>query len=145
MQLSLLLIRLYKILESNKKKYVFLPFILYWIILLGLTSYPADGIPVFGIGDKFEHLFAYLVLSIFMQLTFHFQERYINLKKNHVYYTIVISVIYGILDELHQYYIPGRFCDILDLISNIIGTLIAVVLVNYFINRGSDTKNLSYE
>ena len=140
MQLNLLLTRLYNFFKSNKKKYVYYPLLMYWFILLGLTSYPTDSLPAFGIGDKFEHLIAYLVLSIFLYLTFHFQNKYRKLKENPALYTIIISSFYGIIDELHQYYIPGRYCDLLDLASNFVGVLLAVYVVAFFVKSVSQPK-----
>jgi VanZ family protein len=34
-------------------------------------------------------------------------------------------VIYGLFDEIHQYYVPGRFADPYDFLANIIGIMIA--------------------
>jgi VanZ family protein len=141
MQLNLLLTRLYNLFESNKKRYVYYPLLIYWLILLGLTSYPTDAFPSFGIGDKFEHLIAYLVLSIFLYLAFHFQNKYNKLKENPALYTILISCFYGIIDELHQYYIPGRYFDLLDLASNFIGVLLAVSVVAFFVKSVSQLKD----
>lgn len=134
MQLSLLLIRLYSFLESNKKYLVYFPLYIYWIVLFALTSFPTDALPSFGIGDKFEHLIAYFILTIFMQLTFHFQKKYQKLKSRHQFYAILISCLYGVFDELHQYLIPGRYCDTLDLLANFLGIFLASYLVSMFIN-----------
>jgi len=133
MQLSLLSIRLYSFLESNKKSLVYFPLYFYWIILFALTSFPTDALPSFGIGDKFEHLIAYFVLTILMQLTFHFQKKYERLKLKPGYYAVLISALYGIVDEVHQYFIPGRYCDILDLLANFVGIILAFFLAKYFL------------
>ena len=133
MQLSLLSARLYSFLESNKKYLVYFPFYFYWVILFALTSFPTDALPSFGIGDKFEHLIAYFILTILMQLTFHFQEKFERIKLKPGYYSVLTSALYGIIDEVHQYFIPGRYCDVLDLLSNFVGIILAFLLVNYFL------------
>ncbi|KAB2840209.1 MAG: hypothetical protein F9K45_09235 [Melioribacteraceae bacterium] len=143
MQLNLLSIRLYSLLESNKKYLVYFPLYIYWITLFALTSFPTDALPSFGIGDKFEHLIAYFVLIIFMQLTFHFQEKFEKLKKSNQFYAIVISCLYGVFDELHQYFIPGRYCDILDLLANFAGIFIASYLVSSFIKTAISKGELN--
>ena len=140
MQLNLLLTRLYNFFESNKKRYVYYPLLVYWLILLGLTSYPTNSMPKFGIGDKFEHLIAYLLLSILLYLTFHSQNKYKKLKGNPALFTIIVSFFYAIIDELHQYYIPGRYCDLLDLVSNFIGVLLAVTMVAFFVKSALQLK-----
>ena len=141
MQLNLLLTRLYKFLAKNKKRFVFIPLGIYWVILLVLTSIPSEGTPTFGIGDKFEHLIAYFVLSILLQLTFHFQNKYKILNVRHAFYTLVIACFYGIFDEIHQYFIPGRYFDLLDLLANFIGIVIAVSLTSYFIKINSQSRD----
>lgn len=140
MQLSLSLSRLYSFLESNKKKVVYLPLWLYWVILFALTSIPAEGLPTFGISDKVEHLIAYFLLSILLQLTLHFQNKFLKLKKRHALYTAIVGCLYGIVDELHQHLIPGRYCDLLDLVSNFVGVFLAVGIVTFFINTVSQLK-----
>ena len=38
---------------------------------------------------------------------------------------IIISIIYGILDELHQFFVPGRYSSFFDIILDTIGIAIA--------------------
>jgi len=38
---------------------------------------------------------------------------------------IIISIIYGILDELHQFFVPGRYSSFFDIILNIMGITMA--------------------
>ncbi|GAH22780.1 unnamed protein product, partial [marine sediment metagenome] len=33
----------------------------------------------------------------------------------------IVSILYGILDEIHQYFVPTRFFDEIDIFCNIIG------------------------
>lgn len=140
MQLNLLLTRLYNLLESNKKKYLLYPLWIYWFILFVLTSYPSDALPAFGVGDKFEHLIAYFVLSILIYLNFYFQDKYKLFNKRPALYTVLIGCVYGILDEIHQFFIPGRYFDLLDLAANFIGVISAVLIAKYFVKTVSQIK-----
>ena len=140
MQLSLLLSRLYKFLENHKKYFVYFPLGIYWVIIFALTSFPTNALPSFGISDKIEHLLAYFVLSILLQLTLHFQNKYKFLKVKSGLYSFLICSLYGILDELHQYLIPGRYCDLLDMLANFIGITFGIILVNKFIKTFAVVK-----
>jgi VanZ family protein len=48
-------------------------------------------------------------------------------------FTIIFSFVYGMADELHQLIIPGRSCELLDLISDFIGVIIGVIVVSILI------------
>jgi VanZ family protein len=37
---------------------------------------------------------------------------------------VIIAVLYGASDEIHQYFVPGRVCDIFDLVADSIGGFI---------------------
>ena len=129
MQLNTLLNQIYSILEANKKLLVFTPFFLLWGILFTLTSIPSDSMPIeLGIHDKIEHLIAYFAFSGMLYLTLHFQNKFISFSRNNILWTVFFSSIYGILDELHQIPIPGRYFDLLDLLANEIGIFLGVYL-----------------
>jgi VanZ family protein len=52
----------------------------------------------------------------------------------------VISTAYGALDELHQYFVPGRQCDAADLAADALGALAAAGAIRAWgiIARGSE-------
>ena len=49
-------------------------------------------------------------------------------KKSLIPIAVIIAIFYGVLDEFHQYYIPGRFFSIFDMMINTLGILIASVI-----------------
>jgi len=124
-------IRLYQKINQNKKLYIYTPLVIYWIILLAATSFPSDALPSIGINDKYEHLVAYFILSVLFGLTLMFQEKNQRMKKNWNSYTVMILLAYGIFDEVHQYFIPGRYFDWIDLLANFVGIILGV----YFIRK----------
>jgi hypothetical protein len=45
---------------------------------------------------------------------------------------VLFCLLYGISDELHQFFIPGRNCCIYDLLADVAGAVIVVLLWFYF-------------
>ena len=58
---------------------------------------------------------------------------------------VVTAVFYGITDELHQYFTPGRYCSFRDVLANALGAFLAygISMLDYLIlNRTSFQKKL---
>lgn len=125
-------IRLFQKIITDKKLYIYYPLTIYWIILLAATSFPTDSLPIIGLNDKLEHLIAYFILSILFSLALFVQEKNQFLKKNWNVYSVIILTSYGIFDEVHQYFIPGRFFDWLDLFSNFVGIILGVYIIRKY-------------
>jgi VanZ family protein len=117
-------------LESHKNKLVYLPLIIYWIVLFVATSLPGNDLPNLGVSDKIEHFVAYFILAIFLNLALTLQTKFKWLKQKANFASILIISIYAGLDELHQIFIPGRSCDIRDWITDFMATCLAVLLMN---------------
>jgi VanZ family protein len=45
----------------------------------------------------------------------------------------LIAAIYGALDEYHQYFVPNRSSEFLDWVADLIGVIIAVFLLRYYL------------
>lgn len=56
---------------------------------------------------------------------------------------IVLTVIYGFLDEWHQSFVPGRTPDILDIIADTVGATLAILLVTWLARRSADRQESS--
>jgi VanZ family protein len=51
---------------------------------------------------------------------------------------MIIAVSYGVSDEIHQYFVPGRYCSLYDVFSDTAGAILAygVACLDYFfLNR----------
>jgi len=123
-------------LEIHKKWMVYFPLIIYWIILFIATTLPARDLPKTGVSDKIEHFTAYFILAFLLNLTLMFQNKYPKLKQNAWLFTLIFTLLYAGLDEIHQLFIPGRDCDILDWLADASGALLALgilrIIINYF-------------
>lgn len=99
------------------------PLILYMAFMFYLSSlsYPLkdSGILEFSFRDKIFHLIEYFILSflIFRLLNFY------RIKKKYLY-AIILTTLYGISDEFHQFFVIGRYCSFFDMLANFLGSLL---------------------
>jgi VanZ family protein len=94
-----------------------LPFLLWLIAIIVLTSFPLKAIPevqVFGM-DKIFHFFLFSVLILFF---------FFGYGKKNWKFLFLIGFFAGIC-ELYQYYVPGRCVSIYDFVFNLSGVGIA--------------------
>lgn len=116
-------------LEKNWKKTIFIIFAAYWIVLLTATSLPGSDLPDLGVSDKLEHFSAYLIFSFMLCIVLMFQDKYRLLKRRALPTTILFISVYAAFDELHQLFIPGRSCDIIDWSADFTSACLAVSVV----------------
>ena len=79
------------------------------------------------------------MLSIFLNFVLYFQKKYKYVSKKSFLYSLIIVVLYGIFDEIHQIFIPGRYFDIFDLVADVLGCLAGILFVQQIIkiNKGT--------
>lgn len=51
-------------------------------------------------------------------------------KNRHIFYSFGFSVLYAISDEIHQYFVAGRYCDIKDVLIDSCGAILAILLIH---------------
>ena len=114
---------------------VYTPLVAYWIILFIATTLPATSMPSFGVVDKVNHLLAYFILAILLFLTLLFQQKVPLSLNKAAAYALIICSLYGMLDEVHQIFIPGRSAEFLDFLADACGALLGVLLMNYLVKK----------
>jgi len=117
---------------ANLRNY-FLPAAIVWaVVIFCLSQIPGVDVPplVFNT-DKLLHAIVYSILGFLtlgsMKST---AEGY---RLFQLWLAVVLVVIYGGLDEFHQYFVPGRTADIHDLMADAVGGLLGAGLLYYFI------------
>lgn len=120
---------------KTKKRILNYSLIVYWIILFVATTLPSSSLPEIGVIDKVLHLAAFTLLAVLVNLTFLSQENFRTLSARAFLFTLITITIYGIFDELHQMMIPGRSCDVLDIIADIAGGIIGIAAVYFFVKQ----------
>lgn len=126
---------MYNFLYRNRFYLINIPLVIYWLILFILTSLPSKMAVTVNVSDKIEHFGAYGLLSVFLYLNLSFQNKIKIFNKFPATFTVLIASLYGLLDELHQLFVPGRSAEFLDWIADFSGSLIAVLIVRFLILR----------
>lgn len=114
------------------KPYSIYLLVLYIIAVITVSSIPS--LPTLKIHtnkaeirlDYLIHICEYGILGLLTFLAFSGKDMQLNLRKFLMITTGL--VIFAVLDELHQKLIPGRSYNIFDMLSNITGILISLVL-----------------
>ncbi len=111
-------------------------------IIFYLSHQPGGKLPEFHISDKIMHILAYGALSaasLFAVIS--------NRKKRSCMKTgaaiIVFCLIYGITDEFHQSFIPGRTMSVADLVADFTGAVLAVAAWLFWTRNHSPGSRLT--
>lgn len=74
------------------------------------------------------HIVVFFFLSLFLFISL------IKTKNKRLFiFSILILIAYGILDEIHQFFVQGRFCSISDVGIDLIGILFAFMVYSIFL------------
>ena len=114
-----------------------LPLAAYGLLIFIQSSFPSPihepDVPYF---DKYLHVIAYAVLGVL------FFRAYRTLRLGDdttkvVLLSILSAGLYGISDEIHQYFVPGREADAMDAAVNFVGAACGVFCYQYVAKRRS--------
>lgn len=118
-----------------------LPLLAWILIIFGLSAIPNVPTIHFIIApDKIVHASIYFVLCLLARRAFFEQDRFPWLKRHAIFSAILFTILYGIGDEIHQIYVPGRTPDIFDALADALGGLL---FVGWFWARGLMQKGKS--
>lgn len=103
-----------------------LPAILVMVIIFVFSSQPSDELPSFDWADtlikKGGHIVGYAILAWSYWYAFGMQD-------NKRWLAWLFAMLYALTDELHQFFVPGRYSSIWDvLIFDNLGAMILVWL-----------------
>jgi len=81
--------------------------------------------------DKVAHLLAYGLLGIFYLVSF--SKSLVTISWRFVLLASLCALAYGVSDEFHQSFIPGRDSSIADLAADFMGALLFTALGKWFL------------
>jgi VanZ family protein len=127
-----------KLAASRRKRILFylLPAVGYAALIFSLSSSSLDIEelrPVFEY-DKLLHLVEYYILGYLLMRVFTTSPVSL-LAENAVLATILVGILYGASDEIHQYFVPGRDCSLLDFLFDAAGATLAAVTFPFVRHR----------
>ncbi len=82
--------------------------------------------------DKWIHFVEYAVLGFLLMRNLT-TEKVRKLKENAILVTFFFGTFYGATDEIHQYFVPGRYCDFMDFVADTFGVLLGIGVWKVFI------------
>jgi len=95
------------------------------IVYLSSLSYPSRQLPsfLFDLSDKLVHGVEYGILGILLYRAFHQTNR----TTGSICLAIIFTVAFGISDEMHQWFVPNRQADTLDLLADTAGATLFIL------------------
>lgn len=105
----------------------------YCLIIFILSSIPGDDFPEVGFkfGDKIVHFIIYAILFSLFFYSLKNQSKYVRLQKFPLEFSLLFTVLYGITDEFHQYFVHNRSCEFYDWVADAAGGLIMYLIFKY--------------
>ena len=108
--------------------YYWFPIIIYCVLIFIQSSYPSiESVPKLPHMDKVLHFVGYALLGALFLRAFK-TSRIKNNLKFMLILSILLSSLYGISDEIHQYLIPYRDADLMDVLADTLGGIMGVYI-----------------
>ncbi len=106
----------------------------YLAMIFFLSSLPGDDLPKIGFeySDKLVHAAVYFVLTILFFYSLKYQSKSVKLRRNAILFSGVFASVYGLSDEIHQFFVPMRSCEFLDWVADAAGAALAMLLLRRF-------------
>jgi len=112
-------------------RFLFLTLAAAWAgVIFYLSSQPGTDTPLLFPGqDKLFHMAAFGILGFFLMGGM--KTRSSGYRTGQVWFVVVLVMLYGLLDEFHQYFVPGRDADIFDALADATGGLLGAWSMYY--------------
>jgi VanZ family protein len=122
-------------------------FLLFWIplvaycgVIVYLSSIEGDNLPAvtFRASDKIFHMGEYIIVGVlFIRAYLHSLRGKRSTLHGSFLTAIGFSTLFGASDEMHQLFVPGRFCSGWDLAADVVGSALGVILYLRWWKRSS--------
>jgi VanZ family protein len=108
-----------------------LPVILWGLLIFVSSSLPSQklpNLPILGM-DKAIHFGVFFVFALLTHRAIKYQDWFPYLSRHALVYTVPVTILYGVLDEVHQMFVPGRDASVYDLVADGLGAILYVILL----------------
>jgi VanZ family protein len=131
-----------------KPVYFHIALIIFLLVIFIQSSIPGDELPEFeyALSDKIIHSVIYAVLFILFFYSLKNQNKSIKLRLFAAEYSLLFTALYGVTDEIHQYFVPNRHSDFFDWLADILGAIAMYIAVKFLYGfklriRGENLKS----
>ncbi len=106
-------------------------------VLAVLMLLPQDAFPESKLlsYDKLAHLGVFFIFSLLVLAGYQLKGKLDGEKNKYRNRALIICLIYGLVLEYLQQFVPGRMSDIYDLIANFTGALFGAIVFMIFIKN----------
>jgi VanZ family protein len=93
-----------------------------------VSSIPQSALPPlqFDFIDKMIHFVVFFIFGLSLIVAFYPERQNQPLFKS-VILIMLIGLLYSAMDEFHQFFVPGRSCDIFDWIADSVGVATSLI------------------
>ncbi len=125
-----------------------------WVAMMLLitieSSIPDVPVPDLGVdySDKIYHFVIFGMLGLFLIRGMFLAVNHL-LRKNPFAATFLIGTLFGLSDEIHQSFVPGRNMDLYDWAADILGIVLFALVYRIYLNKkntstapGAEEKSL---
>lgn len=111
----------------------FIPWLLFSLTIIYFSNQESIDFldDTFYLSDKILHFIAYFCYGLTIQFALINSNNY-NQKK-FIVTVIIIGSLFGVSDEVHQYFIEGRSSEILDWVADTLGIASSLLLKNFIL------------
>ncbi len=113
-----------------RKLLFWIPSIIWAIIIFSISNKSGNELPSLKFGlDKLAHIVVYSFLSYLLLFAYVNTSNQKYLRK--IYLAFLIAFLYGIFEEFHQLFVPGRFFSFADMYANLVGSIIGILIWHF--------------
>ncbi len=118
----------------GRKIFFWIILIIYSLVIFVFSSRPEVRVEQFFYGqDKVIHFLTYGIHAFLCLAAL--SDKILILKLFHYFLALAFSVLYGMFNEIYQYFIPEREFSFGDILANSLGIITFLILVYIFQNK----------
>lgn len=101
------------------------------------SSFPSVSLPEveYISVDKVIHMGVFGLLTALCYISLVHLRRENIFSDSPLKWSLVFGILYGAFDEIHQYYVPNRSAEVQDWAADVIGVILAVLLIHYYLKN----------
>jgi VanZ family protein len=124
-----------------------LPLIAYCLFIIIQSHFPAPkAVPSLPFFDKLLHTAGYALLGLLFCRAYHFRWPQVS-SRTLVRASVLSAALFGLSDEIHQYFVPFRSAEALDVLADTVGGFLGALgflVYSFFVNeRSADLRGLT--